>query len=57
MAPVSLSDVTWAAKPYPKIRDIAAKDGSLLIILVGSLEQHGHHLPTVTDSALADAVA
>jgi creatinine amidohydrolase len=57
MAPVSLSDVTWAAKPYPKIRDIAAKDGSLLIIPVGSLEQHGHHLPTVTDSALADAVA
>jgi len=57
MTPVSLSDVSWAAKPYPEIRDIAAEDGSLLVVPVGSLEQHGHHLPTVTDSALADAVA
>jgi len=57
MPPVSLSDVSWAAKPYPEILDIAAADGSILVVPVGSLEQHGYHLPTTTDAALADAVA
>jgi creatinine amidohydrolase len=57
MPPVTLSDVSWAAKPYPEIRRIAAESGSVLIVPVGSLEQHGHHLPTVTDTALADSVA
>jgi creatinine amidohydrolase len=57
MAPLSLDDVTWAGKPHPEIRRIAAADGSILIVPVGSLEQHGYHLPTATDSVLADATA
>jgi creatinine amidohydrolase len=57
MTPVSLSEVCWAAKPYPEIRDVAAADGSILVVPVGSVEQHGHHLPTVTDTALADEMA
>jgi len=57
MPPLTLSDVSWAATPYPEIRHIAAQSGSVLVVPVGSIEQHGHHLPTVTDSALADAVA
>jgi creatinine amidohydrolase len=55
--PVTLDDTSWAAKPYPEVRRIAAEPGSVLLVPVGSLEQHGRHLPTVTDAALADAVA
>lgn len=47
----------WAGKTYKEIRDIAASDGSLLIIPVGSIEQHGHHLPVSTDTLLADSIA
>lgn len=52
----TLSETSWATKPYPEIRQIAAEPESVLLVPVGSLEQHGHHLPTVTDTALADAV-
>ncbi|MFW5935629.1 MAG: creatininase family protein [Halolamina sp.] len=51
------SPVAWAAKPYPEIAEIAEQDGSVLIVPVGALEQHGHHLPTGTDTLLVDAVA
>jgi creatinine amidohydrolase len=54
---VNLSPVSWAAKSYPEIRDIAEEDGSILIVPIGSLEQHGYHLPTGTDTILVDAVA
>jgi creatinine amidohydrolase len=50
------SRVEWAGKPYPEILDIAEEDGSVLIIPVGSLEQHGYHLPTATDTILVDAI-
>lgn len=50
------STVEWAGKPYPEIVDIAEQDGSILIIPVGSLEQHGYHLPTATDTLLVDAI-
>jgi creatinine amidohydrolase len=52
-----LSDAAWATRPYGEVVGIAAQDGSLLVVPVGSLEQHGHHLPTATDTLLADAVA
>ena len=51
------SAVAWAAKPYPEIEAIAEQDGSILVVPVGALEQHGHHLPTGTDTILVDAVA
>ncbi|NHX34929.1 MULTISPECIES: creatininase family protein [Halolamina] len=51
------SSVAWAAKPYPEIAEIADREGSVLIVPVGALEQHGHHLPTGTDTVLVDAVA
>lgn len=47
----------WAGKPYPEIVETAEADGSVLIVPVGSIEQHGHHLPVATDTILADAVA
>ena len=51
------SDVSWASKPYAEIREVGERDGSLLVLPVGSVEQHGGHLPVATDSLLADAVA
>lgn len=47
----------WAGKPYTEVKELAERDGSVLMVPVGSLEQHGHHLPTSTDSLLCDAVA
>jgi len=51
------SAVAWAAKPYPEIEAIAEQDGSILVVPVGALEQHGHHLPTGTDTILVETVA
>lgn len=47
----------WAGKSYAEITDLAAEDGSVLVIPVGSVEQHGPHLPVATDTILADAIA
>ncbi|WP_266081418.1 creatininase family protein [Haladaptatus caseinilyticus] len=52
-----LSSVAWAAKTRREIGDIGTDDRSVLVIPVGSIEQHGHHLPVATDTLLADAVA
>lgn len=41
---------------YREITDIAANSGSILIVPVGSVEQHGYHLPVGTDSLLVEAV-
>lgn len=43
----SLAGVVWPELP----------ESSLLIVPLGSLEQHGHHLPLGTDTAVARAVA
>jgi mycofactocin precursor peptide peptidase len=44
---VVLADATWLDAPA----------GSLVLVPVGSTEQHGPHLPLDTDSVIADAVA
>jgi creatinine amidohydrolase len=51
------SPTMWAAKPAPEIRQIANQDGSILVVPIGSLEQHGDHLPTGTDTILVEEVA
>lgn len=48
---------SWAGKTYEEVKDVAAQDGSILVIPVGSVEQHGHHMPVATDTILADAMA
>lgn len=45
--PVDLADLTWQA----------VEDRPLLVVPVGSLEQHGTHLPLDTDTVIATAVA
>ena len=47
----------WAGKTAPEIRELAAEDGSVLVIPIASIEQHGNHLPVSTDTILVDAVA
>lgn len=47
----------WAGKTYADIVELAQSEGSALVVPVGSIEQHGHHLPVATDTILADAVA
>lgn len=51
------SQTSWAVKSYLDVREIAEQDGSILVIPTGSIEQHGPHLPTSTDTLLATAVA
>jgi creatinine amidohydrolase len=48
---------SWAGRPYREIVEVADADGSVLVLPVGSIEQHGHHLPVATDTILVDAVA
>lgn len=53
---IGSTDSEWAGKPAATIRKRAEIDGSVLLIPVGSVEQHGPHLPVATDTILVDAV-
>lgn len=48
---------SWWALPYAEIARVARQDGSVMVLPVGSVEQHGHHLPVATDTILVEAVA
>lgn len=48
---------SWVAHTAPDIKDIGAAEGSVAVVPVGSVEQHGDHLPVGTDTILADAAA
>jgi creatinine amidohydrolase len=53
---IGTKDHEMAGKPYAEIRETAEEDGSVLVVPVGSVEQHGHHLPVATDTILVDAM-
>lgn len=53
---IGTNEWEWAGKPYAAITDIGQRDGSVFVVPVGSVEQHGHHLPVITDTLLVDAV-
>lgn len=46
----------WARKTAGEIRAVGAREGSILVVPVGSVEQHGDHLPVGTDSLLVSSV-
>jgi len=50
-------EVEWARMTAPELREIAGRNGALAILPAGSLEQHGPHLPVITDTASASAAA
>ena len=49
--------VEWARLTAPDIRAVAAQPNALAVLPIGSLEQHGPHLPVITDTASASAAA
>lgn len=53
---IGTNEWEWAGKPYAAIQDVGKQDGSVLVIPVGSVEQHGHHLPVITDTLLVEAI-
>jgi creatinine amidohydrolase len=46
----------WGEMTWPEVREAAAQ-GRVVLIPVGVIEQHGYHLPTQTDTFLADTIA
>ena len=54
---LSIDAVSWAGRTYPEIRAVGGRGGSVLVVPVGSIEQHGRHIPVATDIVLADAIS
>lgn len=52
-----MSEVEWARLTAPEIRAVAARPGAIAVLPIGSLEQHGPHLPVITDTTSASAAA
>lgn len=48
--------VAWERLTAPELKDLAARD-ALVVLPVGSLEQHGPHLPVWTDSHAAHTLS
>jgi creatinine amidohydrolase len=48
-----MTEVDWTRLTAPDIRALAARGGALAVLPVGSLEQHGPHLPVITDTITA----
>ena len=51
------TEVEWARMTAPELKALAARPNALAVLPVGSLEQHGPHLPVITDTASASAAA
>ncbi len=50
-------EVEWAKLTGPDIRAVAGQKDAMAVLPIGSLEQHGPHLPVITDTASASAAA
>ena len=48
---------SWGNRTYEEVGERGRQDGSVLVIPVGSIEQHGHHLPVGTDTILVTEIA
>ena len=51
------SEIEWARMTGPELRLLAAQDRATVVLPVGALEQHGPHLPCITDTASANEAA
>jgi creatinine amidohydrolase len=47
----------WGLQSSPELSRTIEADGSILVVPIGSMEQHGHHLPLATDTILVDEMA
>jgi creatinine amidohydrolase len=52
MKTIRMEEMTW-----PEIRDAIDRGFTTVVMAVGSTEQHGPHLPTMTDTRIGDALA
>ncbi len=52
--PAPVSERHLERLPWPAVREAAAREGSTVLWALGSLEQHGPHLPLHTDALFAD---
>ncbi len=50
-------EIDWTRLTGPEIRAVAERGDALAVLPVGSLEQHGPHLPVITDTRTAWEVA
>ncbi len=50
-------EVDWTRLTGPDLRALAARENALAILPTGSLEQHGPHLPVITDTKIAREVS
>lgn len=50
-------NVSFGAQSASSIAETGEKNGSILVLPIGSVEQHGDHLPVMTDTLLANTVA
>ncbi len=55
-AVAAADEIRWDRLTAPELKALAARD-ALVVLPVGSLEQHGPHLPVWTDSFIAHAMA
>ncbi len=51
-----MAEIRWERMTAPELKALAAQD-ALVVLPVGSLEQHGPHLPVWTDSLCAHEIA
>jgi creatinine amidohydrolase len=51
-----MAEIEWRRLRADQLRDLAGRDG-IVILPVGSIEQHGPHLPVEVDSQLGEQVA
>jgi creatinine amidohydrolase len=52
-----IREIEWARMTAPELKALAAQDNALAILPAGALEQHGPHLPVITDTVSASAAA
>lgn len=50
-------EVEWGRMTAPELKSVAGRANALAILPTGALEQHGPHLPVITDTVSASAVA
>lgn len=51
------TEIRWERMTAPELKALAGREDALVVLPVGSLEQHGPHLPVWTDSYCAHALA
>lgn len=48
---------SWARSTAGEIQEMGSREGSVLVLPIGSIEQHGDHLPVATDTILVTEIA